>query len=113
MAGDAFHLNTFSDWEHSFFNDIESIIWYQRTQSQVLSPDPKHKILIPICLFIDSTVLSLSGSLSLEPIMFTLMIHNRETRQRPEAWLPLGYINDLSCISERKMVKKTLLIIMP
>jgi hypothetical protein len=98
---DFFHLNTFSDWETGFFDDIETSIWYQRTQAQDIH-DPQHELLIPICLFIDSTVLSLSGSLSLEPIMFSIMIHNRETRQKPEAWLPLGYINDLSSIAGKK-----------
>jgi hypothetical protein len=98
---DQFHLNTFSDWDTGFFNDIETSIWYKRTQEQVVT-DPENEILVPICLFIDSTVLSLSGSLSIEPIMFSLMLHNRETRQKPEAWLPIGYINDVSSIVGKK-----------
>jgi hypothetical protein len=86
---DPFHINTFTDWEDGVFQDIESSIWYKRTQRSAIT-NPDNEILVPICLFIDKTVLSLSGSLSLERIMFSLMIHNRETRKRPEAWLPLG-----------------------
>ena len=96
-----FHLNTFSDWDTGFFDDIETSIWYKRTQTSVLT-DEGTEILIPICLFIDSTVLSLSGTLSLEPVMFSLMIHNRETRKNPLAWLPLGYINDPTSIPGTK-----------
>jgi hypothetical protein len=58
--------------------------------------DEMNEILVPICLFNDGTVLSLSGSLSLEPVLFSLMIHNRETQKSHDAWLPLGYINDPS-----------------
>ena len=98
---DAFHLNTFSDWNTGFFDDIETSIWYKRTQAAVVT-DTEKEILIPICLFIDSTVLSLSGSLSLEPVMFSLMIHNRETRKNPVSWLPLGYINDPTSLPGKK-----------
>jgi hypothetical protein len=98
---DPFHINTFSDWEDGVFQDIESSIWYKRTQRSAIT-NPDNEILVPICLFIDGTVLSLSGSLSLEPVMFSLMLHNRETRKRPEAWLPLGYIHDPSSIPGKK-----------
>ena len=98
---DPFHINTFTDWEDGNFEDIESSIWYKRTQRSAIT-NPDNEILVPICLFIDGTVLSLSGSLSLEPVMFSLMIHNRETRKRPEAWLPLGYINDPSSMPGKK-----------
>jgi hypothetical protein len=98
---DPFHLNLFSDWEHSSFNDIETSIWYERTHKLVITEET-NDILVPICLFIDSTVLSQSGSLSLEPVLFSLMIHNRETRKRSDAWLPLGYIHDPTSIPGKK-----------
>lgn len=94
---DPFHLDLFSSWDHSTFNDIETSIWYERTRRS-----DRTQILVPICLFIDSTVLSLSGSLSLEPVMFSLMIHNRETRKQPDAWLPLGYIHDPTSIPGKR-----------
>jgi hypothetical protein len=103
---DPFHLNTFSDWATSKFNGIETSIWYKRTKEMVIM-DEVNEILIPICLFIDGTVLSLSGSLSLEPVMFSLMIHNRQTRRNHEAWLPLGYIHDPSSIVGRKYTDTT------
>jgi hypothetical protein len=61
---DPFHINTFSDWEDAVFQDIESSIWYKRTQRSAIT-NPDNEILVPICLFIYGTVLSLSGSLSL------------------------------------------------
>lgn len=98
---DPFHLNIFSDWSLDKFDGIETSIWYKRTMDRVIS-DKDKEILVPICLFIDGTVLSLSGSLSLEPVMFSLMIHNRQTRRNHEAWLPLGYIHDPSNLVGRK-----------
>jgi hypothetical protein len=100
-ADNPFHLETFTDWDTGFFDDIETSVWYKRTQAKVVT-NADDELLIPICLFIDSTVLSLSGSLSLEPVMFSLMIHNRETRKNHEAWLPLGYIHDPTNIAGRK-----------
>lgn len=67
--------------------------------------DELHEILVPICLFIDGTVLSLSGSLSLEPVMMSLMIHNRDTRKNPNAWVPLGYIHDPTSLPGKKFGK--------
>jgi hypothetical protein len=69
--------------------------------------DQRNEILVPICLFIDGTVLSLSGSLSLEPVMFSLMIHNQQTRRNHEAWLPLGYIHDPTNLVGRKHTNTT------
>lgn len=96
-----FHLSIFSDWESSTFDGIETSLWYKRTKDKFVADD-MNEILVPICLFIDGTVLSLSGSLSLEPVLLSLMIHNRETRKSHEAWLPLGYINDPSNLVGRK-----------
>jgi hypothetical protein len=67
--------------------------------------DLDNEILVPICLFIDSMVLSMYGSLSQEPVMMSLMIHNHETRKKTESWLPLGYIHDPSSIVGKKYVK--------
>jgi len=44
----------------------------------------------------------MSGSLSLEPVMLSLMIHNRETRKNPKAWRPIGYVHDPSSIPGKK-----------
>ena len=99
-----FNMKIFSDWETGSFNDIETSVWYDKTRRSALKDD-NSEILVPICLFIDSTVLSLSGSLSLEPVMFSLMIHNRQTRKKPDAWLPLGYIHDPTSVVGKKYKK--------
>jgi hypothetical protein len=100
----AFNINKFQQWDNSVFKDIETSIWYERTYKTVVN-DPDNEILVPICLFIDSTVLSMSGSLSLEPVMMSLMIHNRETRKNPEGWLPLGDIHDPMSIVGNKYAR--------
>jgi hypothetical protein len=101
-ANNPFFINTFSSWDDDgHFDDIETGLWYARTQKGLIS-DVEKQILVPICLFIDGTVLSMSGSLSLEPVMLSVMIHNRETRKKPKAWRPIGYIHDLNSIAGKK-----------
>ena len=72
---------------------------YKQTRDTVIQDDT-NKILVAISLFIGGTILSLSGSLSLEPVMFSLMIHNPcRMRQNHDAWLPLAaYIHDPSSL---------------
>ena len=48
--------------------------------------------LCPILLYIDGTKIDLHGRLSLKPVMFTLGIFNQETRRKPYAWRPLGFL---------------------
>lgn len=100
--GDPFYINTFTGWkDDGHFKDVETGIWYARTQKGLMI-DNDNEILVPICLFIDGTVLSMSGSLSLEPVMMSVMLHNRETRKNPKAWRPLGYVNDPSSIPGKR-----------
>ena len=48
--------------------------------------------LLPTVLFIDGTPIDMHGNLTLEPVMMTLACFNRATRQRPEAWVPIGFL---------------------
>jgi hypothetical protein len=47
-------------------------------------------------LFCDATPLDSQGRSGLEPVMGTLSIFNQETRNRPEAWVCLGFIPRMS-----------------
>jgi hypothetical protein len=53
------------------------------------------RLLCEILLFVDKTHLDNKGKHTLEPIMFTLGIFNKEFRNKPEAWRPLGYLPNL------------------
>jgi hypothetical protein len=70
-------------------------------------------ILCPIILFIDKTQVDKFSKWTLEPVLFTLGIFNRATRNLSHAWRPLGLITNtlrMSSASHRefgKMVRLT------
>ena len=51
---------------------------------------------IGVIFFIDGLPVDMHGHLGLEPVMMTLACFTKETRRRPEAWIPLGYLRNLS-----------------
>ena len=55
-------------------------------------------ILCPIIIFIDKTQVDQMSKWSLEPVLFTLGIFNRATRNKSSAWRPLGFIPDESML---------------
>ena len=60
-----------------------------------LARGKQRRIVCETPLFVDKTHLDTKGKHTLEPIMFTLGIFNREFRNKPEAWRPLGFIPNL------------------
>ncbi|WP_288992458.1 hypothetical protein [uncultured Marinobacter sp.] len=60
---------------------------------------PNHVVCGIIC-YIDKLATDRHGHLSLEPVWFTLSIFNQKTRNRPEAWRPLGYIPNIGLMSK-------------
>jgi hypothetical protein len=60
---------------------------------------PNH-ILCGIIAYIDKLATDRHGHLSLEPVYFTLSIFKQKTRNRPEAWRPLGYIPNIGLMSK-------------
>ena len=75
--------------ENCMLDDLNSGWWYRETHTEICT-DPTKEILLPIVLFIDGG--KVTERLSLEPIVFTLGIFNRATRNKPDAWRTLGYI---------------------
>jgi hypothetical protein len=53
-----------------------------------------------IICYIDKLATGQRGHLSLEPVYFTLSIINKKTRNRLEAWRPLGYIPNIGIMSK-------------
>jgi len=51
---------------------------------------------VALIVFVDKTHTDLHGALSLTPIIFTLILFNRASRNNPKFWRPLGYIPNLS-----------------
>jgi hypothetical protein len=69
--------------------------WYNRTYHMKCKVKGRD-VLLPIILAGDKTHTDNKGHLCQEPILFTLGIFNRETRQLPRAWRPLGFIPNLT-----------------
>jgi hypothetical protein len=51
---------------------------------------------VALIVFADKTHTDLHGALSLTPIIFTLTLYNRASRNNRKFWRPLGYIPNLS-----------------
>ena len=59
---------------------------------------------IPIILYIDKTVLTQSGKLSIHPVQMSLGILTEKCRRSHNAWRPLGYLaNDYAYFSESEL----------
>jgi hypothetical protein len=78
--------------------DIDNSDVY-RTAYKNLCTRPNPVICGIIC-YKDKLVTDRHGHLSLEPVYLTLSIFNKKTRNRPEAWRPLGYIPNIGLMSK-------------
>ena len=56
---------------------------------------PELEEYMPIVFWIDKTHTDVHGRLKLEPLMMTLGVFNRKTRNNPMAWRTLGYVTDI------------------
>ena len=72
-------------------NESLSGSWYNNAWDYMES-QTQCDFMIPIVLYIDKTVLSISGKLSMYPVQMSLSIFTEETRRSSRAWRPLGYI---------------------
>ena len=89
----------------STLSDLNSGWWFRET-CQMFSLEPRKDILLPIILFIDGSTIDTYGKMSVEPITFTLGIFRRSTRNKPEAWRTMGYIESLKNIVSESIVRK-------
>ena len=86
------------------YGDIETAEWYIETFLSKIS-DRLKEILVPVIMFIDATSKDSFGKISLEGIVLTLGIFKREVRNRPDAWVTLGYIENLDNMYGSKSTK--------
>ena len=83
-------------------DDINTGWWHRETSSQICTND--NEILLPLIFFIDGG--KVTDRLSIEPIVFTLGIFNRETRNLPTSWRTLGYIENVYNSTETEAATK-------
>jgi Plavaka transposase len=67
--------------------------WYSNAWDHMTETGIKN-FLIPIILYIDKTVISESGKLSIYPVTMSLGIFSEKARRNPLFWRPLGYISN-------------------
>ena len=79
--------------------DIDTGRIYRRAYDLLCHGRPNH-VLCGIILYIDKLAVDRHGHLSLEPVYFTLSIFNQKTRNKPQAWRPLGYIPNIGLMSK-------------
>ena len=60
--------------------------------------EPKKSVLCPIVFYLDELKLDSFGRMGLEPLVFTLLIFNRETRNKYCAWRTLGYLPNFEAL---------------
>ena len=81
-----FHISDSDD-----FDDFDSSTYYSETM-KAASINTREEVLCPIVLYIDEIKLDSFGKLGLEPVVMSLMIYNRKTRNLSKAWRVIGYM---------------------
>ena len=86
------------------YGEIDTGEWYRKTHNQKII-NPSKELLVPIVKFIDATCRDAFGKISLEGIVMTLGIFKRHIRNRPNAWVTEGYIENLDNMHGSKSIK--------
>ena len=84
--GNPFHIEY-----RDYFNDVNTSPLYQKTYIDE-KINPLDEVLCPMALYIDELQLDAFGKLGLEPVVLTLLIYNRETRNQHKAHRVIGYM---------------------
>ena len=71
--------------------------WYQDTVKVTAEDGSEngHDFILPIIIYVDKTGTDAYQRHSLEPVLFTLGVFNRATRNQTRAWRILGFVPDL------------------
>ena len=85
--GNPFHIDDTKD----YYDDINTSPIYQKTFKDE-GINPLEEVLCPLSLYIDELQLDAFGKLGLEPVVLTLLIYNRETRNQHKAHRVIGYM---------------------
>ena len=65
--------------------------------------DKRFDVLCPLILFIDKTHTDAKGNQKIEPIIFTLGIFNKATRNKENAWRTIGFIPSMEKFSSKNV----------
>ena len=74
-----------------YFDDVNTSPLYWKTYTDE-NINPHEEVLCPLALYIDELQLDAFGKLGLEPVVVTLLIYNRETRNQHKAHRVIGYM---------------------
>ena len=83
--------NPFQLKQSSVFADFDSSTYFTETMKSK-NVNPENDVICPLVLYIDEIKLDAFGKLGLEPIVMSLMIYNRKTRNLSKAWRVIGYM---------------------
>lgn len=89
--------NPFMCKETQFYGDIDSTEYYRETLKEY-NIDSKESVLCPLIFYLDELKIDAFGRLGLEPLVFTLSIYNRKTRNLNKAWRNLGYMPNFDAL---------------
>ncbi len=101
MIFDGNENNPFEISINSMYDDIDSSTVYQRTFHDLNIDTEKH-VLCPIGLYIDELKMDAFSKMGLEPVVMTLLIYNRKTRNQHYAHRVIGYIPNLNNLADSK-----------
>ena len=94
-------VNPFSDNDNEYYSDFNNSEFYKETK-KMKKIDPHTDLLVPIQLYMDETTLDSYSKLSLHPLVMTLLIFNRKTRNLSMSWRTVAYIPNFDASFQSK-----------
>ena len=86
---------------HQYYEDIHTSEFYQQSCKNKCIDDEKD-VLVPIQLYMDETTLDSYSHLQLHPLVMTLLLFNRNTRNLTMSWRTLGYLPNFDSLFDSK-----------
>ena len=83
------------------YGDIDQSDYYVETIKKLNLGDQSTDVLVPLQIYMDATTLDNYAKLLLHPIVITLLIYNRTTRNLSMTWRTLGYIPNFNEIYKK------------
>lgn len=93
--------NPFCVESSSFYADIDTCTVYQQTYDN-LKINPCEHILAPLSIYLDELKMDAFGKMGLEPVVLTILIYNRATRNHHSAHRVIGYMPNFHMIFKSK-----------
>jgi len=77
--------------ENGKLGEVHSGSWYEQAYKTMVK-DISKDFLLPIIFAMDKTTISSTARMSVYAVMFTTTLFDYKTRNKAQAWRPLGYI---------------------